>query len=144
MFSSFGPDTLRELRTAFACGDRQPRVHRFVDMHDLGDMLTMSGFHAPVMDMETITLTYRDACSLLQELKLTGQTNVTHGRPRGLLGKQAYRRALDALERMRMGERLQSTIEIVYGHAWRSENKVAADGRQVVKFELKKTGLRSK
>ncbi len=60
MFSTFGPDTLRELRTAFADADGQPHISRFVDMHDIGDMLVHTGFAEPVMDMEEITLTYAD------------------------------------------------------------------------------------
>src|SRR6266404_6063312 len=52
MFSTFGPDTLKELRAAYAGADRYTHVNRFVDMHDLGDMLVHAGFAAPVMDME--------------------------------------------------------------------------------------------
>src|SRR5882762_6534404 len=58
MFSSYGPDTLKELKAAFGADSAARHVHSFIDMHDLGDMLVASGFAAPVMDMEVITLTY--------------------------------------------------------------------------------------
>jgi hypothetical protein len=58
MFSCFGPDTLREVRSAFEQIDLAPHTLPFVDMHDFGDMLVNAGFSTPVMDMETITVTY--------------------------------------------------------------------------------------
>ena len=61
VFSTFGPDTLKELRAAFARADGHTHVNRFVDMHDLGDMLVQAGFADPVMEMEPLTLTYADA-----------------------------------------------------------------------------------
>src|SRR4030095_6518202 len=83
-FTTFGPDTLREIRGAFARADGYTHINRFVDMHDIGDMLVHSGFAEPVMDMEQITLTYADPQALLRELKHLGATNATRGRPHGL------------------------------------------------------------
>ena len=107
MFSTLGPDTLKELRAAAG----PARVHAFTDMHDLGDMLVESGFSAPVMDMEMIEIDYAGKGSLLADLRASGQTSALAGRPRGLAGKG-------------FGERLRAlparaTFEVVYGHAWR-------------------------
>lgn len=135
MFSSYGPDTLRELREAFAVADDLPHTHRFVDMHDLGDMLVESGFATPVMDMETITLTYADFASLVADLRRTGQTNAGFGRRRGLAGRAAHERVVQAYERQRTGGSLPATYEIVYGHAWRGEPRAAPGDPQVVRFE---------
>ncbi len=93
-FTTFGPDTLRELRAAFATVDNATHVSRFIDMHDLGDMLVQSGFADPVMDMETLTLTYADAEALMRELKALGAHNVSVARPRGLMGRERWRRML--------------------------------------------------
>ncbi len=90
MFSSLGPDTLRELRQAFAGLDGHTHVNRFIDMHDLGDLLSYAGFSAPVVDMEFFTLTYTHLHDLLIELKALGAHNVSHGRQRGLMGKQPW------------------------------------------------------
>ncbi|MGH8726011.1 MAG: methyltransferase domain-containing protein, partial [Burkholderiales bacterium] len=83
MFSTLGPDTLKELRAAAGAG----RVHAFLDMHDLGDMLVAAGFAAPVMDMEMIEIEYGRKGSLLADLRASGQTSARADRPRGLAGR---------------------------------------------------------
>lgn len=146
MFSTFGPDTLKELRQAFAGIDGYTHVNRFVDMHDLGDMLQYAGFAAPVMDMEIITMTYPDVKTLLRELKEIGAHNVTAGRNHGLMGKRRWRAMVQAYEGLRYDGRLPATFEIVYGHAWVGERKRERreDGRQVVEFQIanRKAGRR--
>jgi len=72
-FTTFGPDTLKELRAAFARADGHTHVNRFVDMHDLGDMLVHAGFADPVMDQETLTLTWATPQALLAELRQAGK-----------------------------------------------------------------------
>jgi malonyl-CoA O-methyltransferase len=133
-FTTLGPDTLRELRSAFARVDSEVHVHRFIDMHDLGDMLLDAGFADPVMDMEILTLTYADSPSLMRELKALGAGNAAAGRRRGLTGARRWARALAALESFRVNGRLPASFEIVYGHAWKPEPRVAADGRAIVRF----------
>ena len=134
-FTTLGPDTLRELRTAFAATDTATHINRFVDMHDLGDMLVESGFADPVMDMEMLTLTYADADGLMRELKAMGTHNVTSGRPRGLTGRMRWRRMQDAFEAFRRDGRLPASFEIIYGHAWKPSPRIAPDGRAIVRFE---------
>ena len=133
-FTTFGPDTLRELRAAFATVDNATHVSRFIDMHDLGDMLVQSGFADPVMDMETLTLTYVDAEALMRELKALGAHNASRARPRGLMGRERWRRMLAALERFRREGRLPASFEVIYGHAWKAAPRVAPDGRAIVQF----------
>jgi len=106
MFSTYGPDTLKELRSAFAAGSGTSHVHSFVDMHDLGDMLVASGFAAPVMDMETLTLTYADVAALARDLKVSGQTCAGIGRRPGLMGRGVWRRMLESYESRRSEGRL--------------------------------------
>jgi len=136
MFSTYGPDTLKELKAAFG-GEGPRHVHSFIDMHDLGDMLVASGFEAPVMDMEKITLTYSGVEALARDLKASGQTCAASDRPRGLTGPGGWRRMLAAYERDRGNGRFPATIEVVYGHAWKGRPRVAADGKQVVQFDFK-------
>jgi malonyl-CoA O-methyltransferase len=134
-FTTFGPDTLREIRSAFARADGHTHTNRFVDMHDLGDMLVHAGFADPVMDMEQITLTYADPEALLRELKHLGATNATRGRPHGLMGRGRWRRMLAALEAKRREGRIPATFEVVYGHAWKGEPKRTAEGHPIVKVQ---------
>ena len=134
-FTTFGPDTLRELRSAFAGVDAATHVNRFVDMHDLGDMLVEAGFADPVMDMEMLTLTYADATALMRELKSLGAHNVTSSRPRGMMGRGRWLRMLAALEAFRRDGRLPASFEVIYGHAWKPSPRVVPDGRAIVRFE---------
>ena len=123
MFSTLGPDTLRELRAAAGTA----RVHQFIDMHDIGDMLVEAGFSAPVMDMEHLTFKYRSPAALLADLRKGGQTSARRDRPRGLAGKGFQQKLISSLGH-------QATFEIVYGHAWRGVPRRLADGRDIVQF----------
>jgi malonyl-CoA O-methyltransferase len=118
MFTSLGPDSLRELRSAWAASDADVHVHRFIDMHDLGDALMRAGFAEPVMDTERLTVTYPSADALLRELKGSGSTNVALGRSRSLKSRVAGRATRTSLEALRAEAVVPLTLEVVYGHAW--------------------------
>jgi len=131
MFTTFGPDTLKELRAACAA-DGKVHVNRFIDMHDIGDMMIGAGFADPVMDMEYVTLTYTDVRSVMRELKALGAHNVAVGRNRGLTGKQTLREIERRYESFRRAERLPATFEIIYGHAWKPFPRTGPGGRPVI------------
>jgi malonyl-CoA O-methyltransferase len=138
MFSTLGPDTLRELRSAFA--DGYAHTQRFADMHDLGDMLVGCGFADPVMDMEVVTLTYDDFDAMLAELRAAGSACAMKARRHGLTGRQAWATARTAYESMRRDGRLPATFEIIYGHAWKAAPKQTPDGRAIIRFDLPRKG----
>ena len=118
-FTTFGPDTLVELRRAWAAaGDGHTHVNRFIDMHDLGDALVRSGLVEPVMDVERYTLTYAKVQDLMRDLKAIGAHNANAGRPRGLTGKGALERMAAEYETHRREGRLPATYEVVFGQAW--------------------------
>jgi len=118
LFTSFGPDTLKELRDSWAQVDGDTHVNAFLDMHDVGDALVKTRFADPVMDVERITVTYPDVWKLMRELKQIGAHNVTVGRPRGLTGKSHMQQLVNAYERYRQADVLPASYEIVNGHAW--------------------------
>lgn len=118
MFSSFGPDTLKELRQSWRAVDDRVHVNAFMDMHDVGDALIRAGFADPVMDVEHITLTYKDTLHLMRELKAIGAHNVTAGRSHGLTGRKKLQALTQAYEQFRRDGVLPCTYEVVYGHAW--------------------------
>lgn len=148
-FATLGPDTLKELRDASAkvmrsgiqadgaglpCMPGQAlrapaTAKRFLDMHDLGDMLVAAGFGDPVMDMEIITLTYPTPRAFLADQRHLGVRDA-------LLGRQGWRdwRRLFRSWPRDAEMRLPATFEIVYGHAWKPEPRQIADGRAVIKF----------
>ena len=137
MFSTFGPDTLHELRTAFAGVDDYNHTNRFIDMHDIGDMLMAAGFADPVMEMERLTLTYDDVRAVMHDLRGIGAHNATFGRAPGLTGRQKWARITQNYEALRRDGRLPATFEVIYGHAWKAVPKQAADGRAVVKTDFR-------
>ena len=137
IFSSFGVDTLHELRKAFHDVDGYNHLNRFADLHDVGDMLVAAGFTDPVMEMERITLTYDDVRAVMQDLKSIGAHNATAGRASGLMGKATWRRVTDNYEKLRRDGKLPATFEIIYGHAWKPAPKVTSDGRAIIRTDFK-------
>lgn len=136
MFSCFGPDTFKELKAAFAEADVAPHALPFVDMHDFGDMLVAAGFATPVLDMETVTVTYASADALLADVRAWGG-NPLATRRRGLMGKAAWRRMREALEKTRRADgNLGLTFEIVYGHAFRPTPRMTKAGEAIIRFDL--------
>jgi len=121
MFTTFGPDTLKELRHAWSEVDDFEHVSPFIDMHDLGDLLIRAGFAAPVMDVDRMVLTYAGVDDLMRDLKRLGARNATIGRPRALTGKARMTAMRRAYEKFRQGGVLPATHEVVYGHAWAPE-----------------------
>lgn len=119
MFTTFGPDTLHELRAAWRAVDESPHVNEFIDMHDIGDALVRSGFAEPVMDMEKVTLTYASLRELVLDLRATGVANAHEARARGLMTPRRWQALEQAYADFALADgRLPCTYEVVYGHAW--------------------------
>lgn len=132
LFTTLGPDTLKELRLAWTEVSDTPHVNQFFDMHDMGDALVANGFSHPVMEAEYITVNYDDVMSLMRDLKGLGASNAAPDRSRGLLGKKNLRAFKDAYEVNRADGKLPATYEVIYGHAWArgnvsDRNKVSAE-----------------
>ena len=140
IFSSFGPDTLRELRSAWSNVDTHPHVNHFIDMHDLGDAMLRAGLAEPVLDLERFTLTYPDVISLMHELKAIGAHNATHQRQRGLTGKNALNRMIEYYEHYRSEGVLPASYEVVYGQAWGNPSKPVLHGE--VRISVERIGRR--
>jgi len=117
-FTSFGPDTLKELRAAWAAVDEHSHVGRFLDMHDVGDAMLAAGLRDPVLEVDRYTLTYSEPRALLQELKGLGATHADRARERHVTGKTRYRGMLAAYEAMRVDGRIPATWEVITAHAW--------------------------
>ena len=117
LFTTFGPGTLHELRSAFASVDATPHVSRFIDMHDIGDALLATGFRDPVLERDDFVLTYADARTLMRELHAIGATNADAKRQRALTGKSHLQRVFAAYETFRRDGVLPATYEVVYAQA---------------------------
>jgi malonyl-CoA O-methyltransferase len=138
MFSCFGPDTFKELRTAFAAADGEPHTLPFVDMHDFGDMLVNAGFSTPVMDMETLTVTYSTVDKLMADVRAWGG-NPLDSRRRSLFGRHAWKRVRDVLEQNRRPDgTIPLTFEVIYGHAFRPAPRATASGESIIRLDFPK------
>ena len=143
MFSCFGPDTLKELRAAASNAMPGARAMPFVDMHDFGDMMVASGFSAPVMDAEVLTLTYASPRDLLHEVRALGG-NPRNDRAQALPSGRRARDLLRQVEAQRADDgRIRLTFEVAYGHAWKPQQKKAA-GAATISVEAVREQLASR
>lgn len=146
MFSCLGPDTLRELRRVYAALGWPAPSHEFTDMHDWGDMLVRAGFAEPVMDMERITLSFATPARLLTELRGLGR-NLHPARFQGLRGRGwlAQLHAALGLELAHPAPDgpLQLSFEIIYGHAFKPQPRMAMLSKTTVSLEDMRQALRS-
>jgi len=118
LFSTFGPDTLKELKKSWSVVDSETHVNTFTDMHDIGDQMLQNGFNSPIMEMETLTLTYQTVTDLLRDLKAIGAQTVDN-RSKSLTGKDKFQLMIKMYESYRKDEKLPATYEVIYGHAWK-------------------------
>ena len=128
LFSTIGPDTLKELKEAWACVDTYGHINECKDLHTLGDALLSQQFGQPVVDREEMILHYGNPQALLKDLKEQGSYNIHRLRRRGLMGLDALDYLLNGLEQQRQENgKIALTYEVLYGHAWRGENKSPYD-----------------
>lgn len=143
LYSTLGPDTLRELRESWRAADAYNHVNVFYDMHDIGDAMMRAGLSDPVMDVERLTLTYPDVAKLMAELKLLGARNATQGRPRSLTGKNKLKTMTQAYESFRRDGVLPATYEVIYGHAWgRDTAAPRKDGATAISLDALRRKIR--
>jgi len=123
LFSTFGPDTLKELKKSWSVVDNETHVNTFTDMHDIGDQMLGAGFQSPVMEMEKLTLTYQTVTDLLRDLKVIGAQTVS-ARSKSLMGKDKFQLMIKMYDSYRKDGKLPATYEVIYGHAWKRVNKL--------------------
>jgi malonyl-CoA O-methyltransferase len=148
VFSTFGPDTLKELRAVFATVDGYTHVNRFLDLHDIGDALVRHGFREVVMDVEHFTVTYDTVRDLMRDLKVIGAHNATQGRARGLMGRQRFQAIEREYEKLRADGKLPLSYEVVYGTAWAPDQShlppgAALASKGVISVDALRAGLRT-
>jgi malonyl-CoA O-methyltransferase len=138
MFTSFGPDTLKELRHSWQAVDSAVHVNQFIDMHDVGDALVRNHFADPVMEAEIIRVQYSEVDALLADLRAIGANVTAQGHRQGLLTAQCLQRLRDAYEKYREAEQLPASYEVIYGHAWKATEECrSADSPQQVDVVLR-------
>lgn len=128
LLSTFGPDTLRELRESWNAGDTHANhVNHFFDAHALGSAFMQAGIAEPVLDVDRIVVPYPDVLSLMRELKSLGAHNVTRGRARGLTGRSRLAAMTRAYESLRRDGKLPATYEVIHVSAWGGERRAPGE-----------------
>ena len=134
LFSTLGPDSLSEIRKAWANVDTTAHVNHFLDMHDIGDAAVRSGLRDPVLDVDRLSVTYNDAAALFRDLTNMGARNCLQNRERSLGGGIRFRVMKRALDAQRKDDQLSLDLELVYGHCWGPGQRLA-DGEYRVDAE---------
>ena len=146
VFTSFGPDTLVELREAYAQAGLAPPLSPFAAIQQIGDALVAQGFRNPVIERDVYTLTYADTNALMRELKAIGATDARADRPRGLSGRSRHRAVAAAYEPLRRDGVLPSTWEVVTAMAWAPPPGAARreGGADIATFPVDKLTIRKR
>ena len=124
--SLIGGRTLFELREAFLMAEEEidggasPRVAPFADVRDCGQLLQRAGFALPVVDRETVKVTYRTPFDLMRELRGMGATNILIARAKRPLKRAVLFRAVEIYQQ-KFGQedgRVSATFELLTLTGW--------------------------
>jgi len=119
LVSTFGPQTLWELRDAFSHADAAPHVSPFADIAVLGDALMRAGFRQPVLDRDLDTTRYPDLAALMRGLRAIGATNALASRRHTLTGRTRFEAAARAYDTLRGSDGLlPASWETISAMAW--------------------------
>ena len=118
LFSTFGPETLSELRDAYLMAGETPPLSPFAAIQQVGDALLAAGFKDPVLDRDRYTLTYPDLRTLMHELRAIGAGDARADRRRGLGGRARLQQVTTNYESQRRDGVLPSTWEVITAQAW--------------------------
>ena len=135
MFTTVGPDTLKELRNAYKLIDNYEHINTFNDMHDYGDILLSSGFHDPVMDVERLIVEYKNFNGVLQSLRKTGASTVICNE-----SKFTTKKSLKSLEnhykKNNKNGLFPVTYEMIYGVAWKKGTQNSKNNKVVIPIKI--------
>jgi malonyl-CoA O-methyltransferase len=118
VFATLGPDSLLEIRNAWTAVDDRSHVNRFLDMHDVGDLMVRAGLRDPVLDVDRLSVSYDDADALFRDLTAVGARNSLQYRNSALVGKRRFEAMRDRLENATADGGISLNLELVYGHCW--------------------------
>ncbi|MDE2423457.1 MAG: methyltransferase domain-containing protein [Betaproteobacteria bacterium] len=129
IFSSFGPDTLKEIPSIIK---EKAFLQQLVDMHDVGDALINYGFQHPIMDRENISISFPDTDLLIHDFYT--YLGYSIDRVKRLKRAPPWLRAMRELKQ-NSNDSVNVTLEINYGHAWKKDIPKTADGRPIIPIE---------
>lgn len=124
--SLFGGMTLNELRQAQVAAESElyggisPRISPFTDVREMAGVLQRVGFALPVADTETITVYYKDAITLMRDLKAMGEQNALIKRPKNFISKRLLNKMNEKyMEMFGTVDGIPATFEIITVTGWK-------------------------
>ncbi len=128
LLTTFGRNSLNELGRAWATADQFAHIAPFFSIQDLGNLLTATGFTEPVLDCQTLTITYDTLAGMMSDLRNAGSTNATDGRQHGLTGRGTWQQLSAAYDQLREPDgKLPVTLEIIFSLAWAGDHREKGD-----------------
>lgn len=121
-----GGESLTELRIAVTeaeielCGGASPRLSPLADVRDVGGLMQRAGFALPVVDRETVIVTYDNAFRLIADLRGMGETNASLNRNAAIPPRAFWPRVAEIYHR-RFAEadgRIPATFQVLYLSGW--------------------------
>ncbi|AMK74957.1 MULTISPECIES: malonyl-ACP O-methyltransferase BioC [Methylomonas] len=117
VFSTFGPETLKELKTAWSGVDDFAHVNDFYSVGQIRDFLRVVGLER--VDVETVMyrLAYPSVLALMRELKDLGAHNVSLGRNRRLTTRSQLQQMILHYENSMLNSEILASYEIIFVRA---------------------------
>ena len=135
MFTTVGPDTLKELRNAYKLIDNYEHINTFNDMHDYGDILLSSGFHDPVMDVERLIIEYKNFNEILKSLRKTGASTVIYNESK-FTAKKSLKDLENYYKKNSENGLFPVTYEMIYGVAWKKIDQNPKNNEDVIPIKI--------
>jgi malonyl-CoA O-methyltransferase len=135
MFTTVGPDTLKELRDAYKVIDSYEHINTFDDMHTYGDILLSSGFHDPVMDVERLIIEYKNFNEVLQSLRKTGANTVIYNESK-FTTKKSLKNLENHYKKSNKNGLFPVTYEMIYGIAWKKGTQNSKNSEVVIPIKI--------
>lgn len=116
VFSTFGPGTLNEVRSAWKlAGDQTDRVHEFESRDSIESTMKQLSFEHARVKPAVRKLNYDSLEALLQNIKQLGATNASVSRQISLLGTRRYQEFRDVFEtQLERDGHLELTFECIF------------------------------
>ena len=149
LFSTFGPETLIELREAFAqADDAASHVSPFANIQQWGDALVATGFRNPVLDRDVMVEGSESLRDLMKYLKDIGATNALNDRRKTLTGRARFTKATEAYDQWRHpgNGKLPVTWEVIYATAWApsADQPIREEGVDLVRIPVNQIKIRKR
>jgi len=123
LFSTFGPNTLFELKNITKEISKYQKTNDFVSFQSIKNILDTEGFSKPKIKSEEFCIAYKDVTKLFLDLKKIGASSGFESKKIGLSGKLFLKLISDGYKKYSYDGIFPATYEVFYGYAWKDSDK---------------------